>query len=932
VAGISPQEFVARWAEVTLTEKASSQSHFIDLCSLLDQPTPAEVDPTGDFYTFEKGAEKTPGVTSGKRGWADVWKKGCFAWEYKGPHANLEKAFQQLQQYQGSLGNPPLLVVSDIQTIQVHTNFTNSVKQVTTFTLDDLLVTEKLDRLRRVWTEPEAFRVDETPEQVTEKAAQEFARLARLLRDRGEEPDRAAHFLIRILFCLFAEDVRLLPEDLFTKLAAATRTRPQEFTAPLRQLFGAMQTGGFFGADRIPHFNGGLFDDAEVLELDAEGLRILNRLTRLDWGSIAPAILGTLFERSLDPNTRAQLGAHYTSREDILATVEPVLMAPLRRRWAEVQERASSLVERREASSGGQRTQRNNELTRLLEDFAGEIAAVRVLDPACGSGNFLYVSLKELLDLENEVVTFAREVGLTGFFPKVGPEQVHGIEINEYAHDLAAATVWIGYIQWLRDNGYGRPSEPILKPLETVTQMDAILARDEDGTFREPAWPEADVIVGNPPFLGGKRLRAELHDEYVDDLFSLYSGRVAREADLVTYWFEKARAEIAAGRVKRAGLLATNSIRGGANRKVLARIRETGGIFFAESDRPWILDGAAVRVSMVGFDDGTETQKTLDGAPAAAINPDLTGSLDLTEARPLQENLGIAFMGDTKGGPFDIPSDLAHQMLAATGNPNGRPNSDVVRPWANGMDITRRPREMWIIDFGTEMPLEEAALYEVPFEYVNELVKPTRENNNREVYRRLWWIHMEPRPAMRHALNGLPRFLGTPRVAKHRLFTWLEAATLPDSATIAFARDDDYFFGVVHSRAHEIWALRMGTSLEDRPRYTPTTCFETFPFPEPTEDQRAKIAEAARRLDGQRRNWLDPEGVSEADLKKLTLTNLYNARPTWLDNAHKRLDAAVFAAYGWPEDIADEDILKNLLALNLERYEQGTAKSPLRGS
>ena len=505
MAGISPQEFVARWAEVTLTEKASSQSHFIDLCRLLDQPTPAEVDPTGDFYTFEKGAEKTPGVTSGKRGWADVWKKGCFAWEYKGPHANLEKAFQQLQQYQGSLGNPPLLVVSDIQTIQVHTNFTNSVKQVTTFTLDDLLVTEKLDRLRRVWTEPEAFRVDETPEQVTEKAAQEFARLARLLRDRGEEPDRAAHFLIRILFCLFAEDVRLLPEDLFTKLAAATRTRPQEFTAPLRQLFGAMQTGGFFGADRIPHFNGGLFDDAEVLELDAEGLRILNRLTRLDWGSIAPAILGTLFERSLDPNTRAQLGAHYTSREDILAIVEPVLMAPLRRRWAEVQERASSLVERREASSGGQRTQRNNELTRLLEDFAGEIAAVRVLDPACGSGNFLYVSLKELLDLENEVVTFAREVGLTGFFPKVGPEQVHGIEINEYAHDLAAATVWIGYIQWLRDNGYGRPSEPILKPLETVTQMDAILARDEDGTLREPDWPEADVIVGNPPFLGGKQ-------------------------------------------------------------------------------------------------------------------------------------------------------------------------------------------------------------------------------------------------------------------------------------------------------------------------------------------------------------------------------------------------------------------------------------------
>jgi MmeI, N-terminal domain/MmeI, helicase spacer domain/Pentapeptide repeats (8 copies) len=264
VGGINPQEFVAKWSASTLTEKAASQSHFEDLCRLLDQPTPTDADQAGVFYTFEKGATKTAGVTQGKRGWADVWKKGCFAWEYKGPHANLDKAYEQLQQYRESLENPPLLVVSDIQTIKVHTNFTNSVKAVTTFTLDDLLVSEKLDQLRRVWTAPETFRVAETPEQVTEKAAQEFARLARLLRQKGEDPDRAAHFLIRILFCLFAEDVRLLPENLFSKLIAATRTRPGEFTVPLRQLFGAMQTGGFFGADRVPHFDGGLFDD-EVL-------------------------------------------------------------------------------------------------------------------------------------------------------------------------------------------------------------------------------------------------------------------------------------------------------------------------------------------------------------------------------------------------------------------------------------------------------------------------------------------------------------------------------------------------------------------------------------------------------------------------------------------------------------------------------------------
>jgi type II restriction/modification system DNA methylase subunit YeeA len=307
MAGISPQKFIAKWSASELTERASSQSHFIDLCRLLDQPTPTEADPAGDWYTFEKGATKAPGPTEGKRGWADVWKKGCFAWEYKGPHANLDKAYQQLQQYQQSLENPPLLVVSDIQTIQVHTNFNNSVKRVTTFTLDDLLVPEELDQLRRVWTDPVAFRAVETPEQVTERAAQEFARLADLLRRKGEDSDRAAHFLIRLLFCLFAEDVRLLPERLFSKLVAATHTRPEAFAAQLRQLFGAMRIGGFFGLEEIPHFDGGLFDDEEVLELDIEGLRILNRITGLDWGSIEPAILGTLFERSLDPNKRAQL-------------------------------------------------------------------------------------------------------------------------------------------------------------------------------------------------------------------------------------------------------------------------------------------------------------------------------------------------------------------------------------------------------------------------------------------------------------------------------------------------------------------------------------------------------------------------------------------------------------------------------------------------
>jgi len=506
----------------------------------------------------------------------------------------------------------------------------------------------------------------------------------------------------------------------------------------------------------------------------------------------------------------------------------------------------------------------------------------------------------------------------------VGPQQLYGIELNVYAHELTSVVVWIGYIQWLHDNGFGVPDSPILKPLHNIRHMDALLARD-DGQIIEPPWPEADVIIGNPPFLGGKRLRSELGDSNVDALFALYDGRVPHEADLVCYFFERTRAQIAAGRVRRAGLLATNSIRGGANRRVLDRIKQSGDVFMAWSDRPWVLDGAAVRVSMVGFDSGAETAHVLNGVPVPTINPDLTGALDLTTAVPLVENRNVVFMGDTKGGDFDISADVAVAMRAAPINPNGRPNSDVVRPWVNSLDVTRRPRGMSIIDFGVMMPEAHAALYERPYEHVRRLVLPMRTENKRTSYRTFWWIHAEPRPAMRAALAPLQRYVVTPSVSKHRVFVWMDHATLADHQLLVFARDDDYFLGVLHSRLHEMWALRKGTSLEDRPRYTPTTTFETFPFPwpigqEPAGDPRVDaIVTATRDLVEQRDRWLNPPGAMESDVKARTLTALYNSRPTWLDLAHRRLDLAVLDAYGWPHDLGDEEILGRLLALNLER-------------
>ena len=389
-------------------------------------------------------------------------------------------------------------------------------------------------------------------------------------------------------------------------------------------------------------------------------------------------------------------------------------------------------------------------------------------------------------------------------------------------------------------------------------------------------------------------------------------------------------------------------------------MKESGDIFTAWSDEPWVVGGAAVRVSIVGQDDGSEVERSLDGRPVETINSNLTSGVDLTQARVLAENAVVSFMGDTKGGAFDVTGDVAREMLGQPTNVNGRPNADVVVPWVNGLDLTRRPRGMFIVDFGADIAAAAAAAYEAPFEYVREHVQPVRLTNRRRAYRERWWLHVEPRPAMRAALAPLRRFVATPTVAKHRLFAWLSAPTLPDHQFIVVAREDDYAFGVLHSRAHELWSLRMGTSLEDRPRYTPTSTFETFPFPWPLDtpdealigEQRAHrdaIGEAARALDEARRRWLNaPELVreepdvvpslpprllpvdedAERELKKRTLTNLYNQRPAWLDHRHDALDAAVYAAYGWsemPGELGEEELLGRLLTLN--RHRSGTRAS-----
>jgi type II restriction/modification system DNA methylase subunit YeeA len=463
-----------------------------------------------------------------------------------------------------------------------------------------------------------------------------------------------------------------------------------------------------------------------VLPLDGADMDIIADIDALDWGAIKPSIFGTLFERGLDPSWRSQLGAHYTGEEDIVLIVEPVLMAPLRREWKALQVECQKLKDKAEALTGKKRANAIEKISAKLRVFADKIAAIKVLDPACGSGNFLYVALRLLLDLQNEVINFSDELGAGRFFVSVTPAQLYSIETNEYAYELAQMTIQIGYIQGLRDNGYGQPSEPILKQVKNILHMDAVLAYDENGEPVEPDWPEVDVIVGNPPFLGSSKMRGELGEKYTNELFDLYGDRLPA-SDLVCYWFEKARELIEKNKTKRVGLLATQAIRGGVNRTVLDHIKQTGNIFWAQSDRDWILDGAMVHVSMIGFDKGTEKIFLLDDKVVSSINPNLTSTSDLTKAKRISENSRIAFSGTKKGGAFDIPEDFAKKLISISGNPNGKSNNDVVKPWLNGQAIVGLPtKNTWIIDFGY-MELTEASMYDAPFEYVKKHVFPVRQ-------------------------------------------------------------------------------------------------------------------------------------------------------------------------------------------------------------
>ena len=709
---------------------------------------------------------------------------------------------------------------------------------------------------------------------------------------RGVGGERLARYLNQIVFCLFAEDAGLLDDTLFSDAALNHRYNPEAFNSAIKPLFNQIGAGD-------------LFNELDMVELSTVSMQWLVKAVSKDWRDIEPSIFGTLFEGVMDATKRSRLGAYYTSAEDIMLVVDPVVAKPLKREWDDARQEANALISQDNKDAALAR----------LEAFQHRIAGVRVLDPACGSGNFLCVAMRSLLDLEKEVLDFAGEQGWHHLAPSVNPRQMLGIDTDRYAIELACVALWIGYIQWHQTNGFPYTQQPILTSLIGVRQMDAILDYDAHGNPIEPQWSNAEFIVGNPPFLGHSTFRRNLGNRYADALYSLYGNRIPNSSDLCCYWFEKARAHIKAGKSNRAGLLATQAIRFQSNRAVLTRIKASGDIFMAYSDREWVLNGAAVNVSVIGFDDGGENDRALDGVRASNINADLTRGLDLTRAKRLPENIGISYMGVIKVGPFEITREVAEDMISQS-NAHGKPNSDVVKRWMIGRDINQTNRDMWIIDFGANMSKADAALYEAPFEYVVANVKPTRYANTDARCRDYWWIHGRPHIKLQKALADLNRYIGTSLTSQHRIFKYIDGDVLPDATIVVFTRDDDYFFGVLQSRIHTVWALAKGSQLRTTPRYTLTDCFDTFPFPRPTDEQREAIAEAARELNRLRDNW------KSHDVKR-TLTNLYNDNPVWLINAHATLDAAVADAYGWRHELSDEQILDRLLTLNLELTDGG---------
>ncbi len=1048
-------EFIAKWQVSGGNERANTQLFVTDLCALLgvDQPQPTQSDTVRNDYVFERHVVKAEidGTTS--NGWIELYKRDCFILEAKqgsaadanavdeGRGDALRDLFGQTaaerfkrgmakrgtEQWTGAMlraagqadgyaralpeghGWPPFLLVSDIgYCIDVYANFACDGRPYVPFpdrrrfriTLEDLRDEDVRTRLAAIWTAPMSLDPSAEAARVTREVANHLAALAKNIEAREQNPDRVAAFLMRLLFTMFAEDTRLIPKKSFSALLAKVRDRPENLPPQLTDLWKAMDKGRFTGAlgeagETVRRFNGYLFKDTTAIALTTGEIDVLLGAAKADWRQVEPAIFGTLLERALNPKERAKLGAHYTPRAYVERLVGPTIMEPLREDWLGARTAAM------EAAEAGDR----EKARRLVEAFHGQLAQTKVLDPACGTGNFLYVALARMKELEGEVLELLEELGDERYLAELSghtitPENFLGIEINPRAAEIAQLVLWIGYLQWhFRVNGEDRmPEPPVLRDVKTIECRDALiewdrreLVRDDqnrpvtrwDGTTmkrqastnrlipdesaraeiyryiepRQARWPDANFIIGNPPFIGCRRMRKRLSSPYVDALRLAYND-LSGEIDFVTYWWARSAMLVGIGKVRRFGLITTKTIAQPSNRSVLREHleKDRGRLIhlkFAIPNHPWHDQEttASVRIAMTvgaaGDSAGclwtikTESRRSgttyLDfDTRMGRINVDLTIGPQVASATALKSNSKICWMGVKMSGEGFKISSARRDAFEREGVPLDR----MPRVFA-GTDVSELRAWIFALDFFDFSEDEVKRNYPTVYDHLLTYVKPERDHNDREAYSEEWWRFVEPRPRLRASTRDLQRYIVTSETHTHPIFTFVESRQLIiDGSVIAVASDDAWILAVLSSRIHEFWALRAGgrQGAGDDPRYQNEMCFDPFPFPDPSDETlKFRIRDAAEKLDALRKDVL-------ARHEDLTLTKLYNALEalraveaaakvlsdkdrdvvgrgcvSLIRQYHEEIDAGVAEAYRWPADLSEEEILDRLVALNKER-------------
>ena len=987
---MSPQKFIDRWKDSGGAELANSQSFLKELCTLLDtpHPEPTKPDESQNTYVFEKAVVFHNGDGTTSDGRVDLFREHCFVLESKQGVERKEaemavlakktkakkfrsgtamrgtaawdsamvKAREQARRYAEALPNewPPFLIVVDVgHCLDLYADFSGTGKNYAHFPdpltyrirLDDLRREGVRETLRTIWLDPLSLDPSRKSAKVTREVAARLAKLAKSLEGK-HSADLVAQFLMRCLFTMFAEDVEIggFSKGDFTRFLEARRGKLDTFVPMLSKLWEEMDTGGFSVVleEQLQQFNGGLFEDQTALPLTEDQLEFLIEAAEAEWSDVEPAIFGTLLERALDPIERHKLGAHYTPRAYVERLVMPTIIEPLREEWETAYATAMQL------ENEGDRKGAVAE----IRNFHQHLCNVRVLDPACGSGNFLYVSLELMKRLEGEVLnTLVSLGGETKATLTIDPHQFLGIEINPRAAAITDLVLWIGYLQWhFRTRGNEPLLEPIIRKFHNIECRDAVLAWDAiepvvdeegkpvtrwDGRTTKPHpvtgekvpdetarvqelryinprkadWPNSDYIVGNPPFIGTSRMRDALGVGYSEAVRSAFAS-LPESCDYVMYWWDSA-ADLARNLgTQQFGFITTSSLPQTFNRRVVTPHLEADprlSIAFAIPNHPWVdsADGADVRISMTvgcaGLTEGrlliVKSESSTDGMAhecefeeqRGVILADLRIGTDISQVAGLMANEGVSAPGmEPHGKAFIVDRQTAEQL--GLGRLPGVEHH--IRPYRNGRDISGRARGVFALDLYGLTDSEVRDRFPQVYQWVFDRVKPNRDVNPRESRRKNWWIFGEASPQWRAMSKGIPRFIATVKTSKHRFFVFLEKEILPDSKLIVFGLSDAYMLGVLSGRPHCVWALVTGSRLGvgNDPTYVKSISFEGFPFP--TGDELA--AESIRKLGEQLDAMPLPEGrkVSERQIIE-AVAKVYVAK------ACERAEAAP-----WPEEVA----------------------------